>query len=245
MSDRLSQRTRWDPDALARLEDERDHLLASLEDLDREYAAGDLDEADYAELRDGYTVRTAQVVRAIEAGLATAPAPRTRRWSRIVLGLVAVIGLAVAAGVVVARSSGQRFPGQEITGGIPGDVAALLAEARLLLGVDPLRAQALYTEVLAERPEHPEALAYSGWLLALNSLDAEEDLRTLALDTAQRTLERAIAADPTYADPQCFLAIITANFTDEPERARQYVDRCLELDPPADMVALVGELVPD
>ena len=51
-----------DLDALA---EERDFLLSSLRDLDAEHDAGDIDDVDYETLRDDYTVRTAQVLRAI------------------------------------------------------------------------------------------------------------------------------------------------------------------------------------
>jgi tetratricopeptide (TPR) repeat protein len=48
------------------LEDERTFLLDSLEDLERERAAGDLSDADYAVLRDRYTRRAAEVLHALE-----------------------------------------------------------------------------------------------------------------------------------------------------------------------------------
>lgn len=51
---------------LARMEEERDHLLASIEDLDRERSLGELADADYEELRRGYTARAAAVLRAID-----------------------------------------------------------------------------------------------------------------------------------------------------------------------------------
>jgi hypothetical protein len=41
------------PDELALLEEERRFLLRSIDDLDREQAAGDVDDADYAAVRDG------------------------------------------------------------------------------------------------------------------------------------------------------------------------------------------------
>lgn len=236
--------SRWDPDRLASLEEERAHLLSSLLDLESEYAAGDLDEADYLELRDGYTARTAQVLREIEAGRAEIPERGRGRWLQTAMWSLLVIVVAVVAGIVVAQSSGQRLPGLELTGGLPGDVTTTLAEARMMLGVDPARAQALYTDVLAERPNHPEALTYSGWLLAINSLGAEPELRSLALDTAERTLERAIAVDPNYADPHCFLAVIAANFTDQPDRATELVTECLDRNPPAEMRGLITQLVP-
>ena len=48
------------------LRGERDVLLASLEDLERERDAGDLSEEDYALLRGRYTARAAEVLRALE-----------------------------------------------------------------------------------------------------------------------------------------------------------------------------------
>jgi hypothetical protein len=55
----------------AELDDERAFLLASLEDLERERAAGDIGDADYALLRDRYTRRAAEVLRATGATGAT------------------------------------------------------------------------------------------------------------------------------------------------------------------------------
>lgn len=52
------------PDRQALL-DERTFLLRSLEDLAREWAAGDLDSADYEALRARYTARAAEVLRAL------------------------------------------------------------------------------------------------------------------------------------------------------------------------------------
>jgi tetratricopeptide (TPR) repeat protein len=48
------------------LDDERSFLLDSLQDLERERDAGDLSDADYGALRDHYTRRAADVLRAIE-----------------------------------------------------------------------------------------------------------------------------------------------------------------------------------
>ena len=103
---------RHDPDRLAELEEERAFLLRSLDDLDREHDAGDLDEHDYVELRDGYTARAAAVLRELEAGRAARPARPPTRWGRVALigGLVVLV--AVGAGVAVAAFSGQRLPGE-------------------------------------------------------------------------------------------------------------------------------------
>ena len=48
------------------LEEERDFCLRSLRDLEAEHAAGDLDDADYATLRDSYVARAAAALRALD-----------------------------------------------------------------------------------------------------------------------------------------------------------------------------------
>jgi hypothetical protein len=231
------------PDQLAELEQERRFLLNSLRDLDREHQFGDVDEVDFRTLREGYTARAAAVLRAIEDGKAALPTPPQQRLWRTIASAAAVLLVAVAAGVLVAQSSGQRLPGQEMTGSIPGDISSQLAQARIVLGTDPVAAQNLYTKVLSERPNHPEALAYSGWLLALNSMGASEDLFDTALETSRGLLVRATIADPNYADPHCFMAIIAARIQPDPDAVAGHTERCLANNPPADMRGLLEALV--
>ena len=231
-----------DADRLAELEDERRFLLRSLRDLDAELEAGDVDVDDYTTLRDGYTKRAADVLREIDAGRAQLPA---RRRSRHGVGAVAVaavvLALAGVAGWLVARSAGQRQPGQEITGGATDDVAVLLAEARTLLGTDIAAAQERYQRVLEERPDHPEAVTYSAWLLFIGSAGANQELRGAAVATARDQLIRATELDPTYPDPHCFLGVIAANYDEDPAAAGTEFDQCLALDPPAQVRALVEQ----
>ena len=152
------------------------------------------------------------MLRAIEEGRAGMPAAPPRNWWRRLAVVAAVVAVGAGAGWLVARSSGQRLGGQEITGGAAvSDVATMLAQARALLGVDPLQAQQLYERVLDERPDHAEALAYSGWLLFTASAGASDEVRATAVATAKQQLERSVAADETYADPHCFLAVIAAD----------------------------------
>lgn len=229
------------PDRLAELEEERRFLLRSLRDLDAEHEAGDVDDHDYATLRDGYTKRTADVLRAIEEGRAALPAAPPSRWGRRLAVVAAVVAVGAGAGWLVARSSGQRLGGQEITGGVGADdVATLLAQARAVLAVDPLQAQQLYQQVLEQRPEHPEALAYSGWLLFTASAGASDEVRETAVETAEQQLDRAVAADGTYADPHCFLAVI-ADSRNDALLARREVDECIDLGPPADVRSFIED----
>jgi hypothetical protein len=226
----------------AELEAERAFLLGSLRDLDAEHDAGDVDEHDYLTLRDGYTARAATVLRRLAAGQPAARAHAPIRWGRIALGIGIVVVVAVGAGWLVARSAGQRLPGDEISGGVadPNSVTVLLAQARGLLGTDPVSALDRYEQVLERREEDPEALTYSAWLLYQfgPSLPDASD-RDSALVRARQRLTDAISADDTYADPHCFLAVIAANSDGDPDTARTEGDACLALNPPADVRALM------
>jgi hypothetical protein len=228
-----------DPDDLAALEEERAFLLRSLRDLDAEHAAGDVDEHDYETLRDGYTKRAADVLRAIDEGKARLPTRNPVGWSRRLAIAAAVVAVAVGVGVVVARSSGDRLSGEEITGDAPGgSVSSMLAEARLLRAADPVAAMQLYGEVLERQPDHPEALTYSGWLLLfVGRQSGDPAVVAEAVDGARQKLDEASAADPGYADPHCYLAIIAAEQDVDAATARTEAEACLELGPPADLRA--------
>jgi hypothetical protein len=231
------------PDQLSDLEEERRFLLRSLDDLDREHAAGDVDDADYQTLRDGYIARTATVLRAIQQGRTQLSARSARRPGRVAAWVVGTLVVAVLSGWLVARFSGQRAPGQTITGGIPGDaVSTKLAEARVLLGTDPAAAATKYTEVLDIDADNAEALTYSGWLIAIQGF--QQGVPEL-IGIGATTLRKAIESDPTYADPHCLLAVALGRFTEPPalDEAREQAQACLDNNPPADMVGLVGEFL--
>jgi hypothetical protein len=233
-----------DADRLAELEDERRFLLRSLRDLDAELAAGDVDAGDYATLRDGYTKRAADVLRSIEEGKAALPAKRPGRWKRNIVGVAVVVAVALGAGILVARAAGQRTTGDQITGGVGGlnDTATLLAQARALLGVDLKAAQDNYTAVLDRDPTNPEALTYSGWLLYVASVQASDAIRQQAVDQAKQQMTKAIAADATYPDPHCFLAIMALRVDADAATSQAEQQRCLDLDPPAQIKTLMQSL---
>ena len=91
------------------LEEERDFLLRSLEDLERERAVGDVDEHDYVTLKDEYTVRAAMVLRELEAGLDRPATTQARRsLNRTLLIALGVLGFAGLAGLLVTQALGRR-----------------------------------------------------------------------------------------------------------------------------------------
>ena len=190
------------PDRLAELEDERRFLLRSLRDLDAELDAGDVDIDDYATLRDGYTKRAADVLRDISNAKAALPARPPVRWSRRLAIAGVVLLVALGAGWLVARSSGQRLGDDDsVTAGGPDDVAVVLAQARALIAADPVRAQSLYAQVLEERPDHPEALAYSGFLLFDASAGASEELRQTAVSAGASATGQSRRGRPAVRRP--------------------------------------------
>ena len=213
----------------AELADERDFLLSSLDDLEREHAAGDLDEADYLALRDDYTARAAAVLRALEAGGASAApgAPRNQRRS-VGVGVLVVV-FAVLAGVLVAQTVGRRDPGATATGGIRQSVTERLNEARSLLAQgEPGRAAELFDEVLADDPDNVEAMTYKGWA---QRLDGQAAGLTTLFDAAQ--------LDPTYPDVHAFLAIIFFRDLNRPATAAKELELLDALRPPAGLLELM------
>lgn len=233
-----------DPDRLAALEEERRFLLRSLADLEREHDAGDIDEEDYRELRDGYTARAAVTLRAIESGRAgLAPRPPTN-WRRRTVGAVVVVAMIGIVWWVLSASSAQRLPGQQISGLDPREQSqVLLSQARSLQATDPATAAELYAEVLEDDPDNPEALAYRGWTLALSTIGADDASSSQeTLDEAVRSLVAAIEEDRTYPDPYCFLGIVQYRFFGEAETALPFLEGCLSAGPPADVRSLVEGL---
>lgn len=232
------------PDRLAALEEERRFLLRSLTDLEREHDAGDVDEDDYRELRDGYTTRAAATLRAIESGRAAlAPKPPVD-WRRRIGGAVVVVALIGVVWWALSASSAQRLPGQQISGLDPRDrTAVLLSQARSLQLSDSTAAADLYGQVLDDEPDHAEALAYRGWTLALSTVGAADaDAARATLDEAVQSLVAAIDVDRTYPDPYCFLGIVQYRFFGDAEAALPFVEGCLSAGPPADVRQLVATM---
>jgi tetratricopeptide (TPR) repeat protein len=224
---------RLDPDALASLEEERDFLLRSLDDLEREHDAGDVDEHDYATLKDDYTARAARAIRSIEAhGATVAAATPPRSIPRLLTVAAGVVLFAVLAGVVVAQASGRRDSGDELTGNIRETTRTQLDRA--LVAASEQRydeAIEIYDGMLEEQPRHAEALAYKGWF---QFLSGDEGAGVV-------TLIDAVEADPELPDPHAFLAVAFYRLG-RPETALRELDRLDQLDPPPDVRALTDGL---
>ncbi len=215
-----------------RLIEERDFLLRSLEDLERERAAGDIDDLDYVALHDDYTARAARVLREIQHGRSGPRKNLHGSLRRSVLTALAVVAFAGLAGMLVSNALGRRESGEVVTGGVRQSVTEKLNEAgRRGAAGEMAAAIDLYDEVLATDPTNAEALTYKGWMQTLSG-DASGGLTTLL---------EAATANPSYPDVHAFLAIVFFRNGLVAQAARE-LDRLDALDPPPAIKDLTADL---
>jgi tetratricopeptide (TPR) repeat protein len=196
-----------DPDVLAALEEQHAFLVRSLDDLEREHDAGDLDERDYVTLKADYAARAATTRRSIDEGhtrLAASRRPPNRL--RMLAWVAVAVLVAGLAGYLVTQTAGRRDAGESATGDVRTTIRADL-DAALLAGEegDLVEAFQRYAKVLDAQPSNVEALAYRGWFIG----------RTGELDRAEELIGRALAIDDGYGDAKVFLAYVTSSRGDD------------------------------
>ena len=252
----MSPSTRFDPDALASLESERDFLLRSIADLETEREAGNLDDERYRALKDDYTARAAAVLRSIEEGRDAMPAPAPVPRKRKLLTGGAVLVFVVVAVLGVAFAANQRHEGQTITGNAqsngaqsgdarraalerqvkehPDDATAHLVYARYLVEVqDWSEAVKQYLAAAKLDPKNAEANAYAGWMLfhVARSPNADPNTANGLLDGALTRLDAAVAVAPDYPDAYFFRGIVQFRGRNNPKAAIPDFERFLALVP--------------
>lgn len=187
------------PSERERLTDEREHLLASLDDLDAELAAGDIDRDDYETLRDDYTARTAQLSRALDGATIRRAQRTTNPRSSQLKWLAGVVLVAAVASWAMVQFSGARGDGETASGEIRLSTASLLSDAAAAFGQgDPQRSIELYGEVLDLQPTNVEALTYRGWI----------HYQTGEVEAAKADFDEAVAFDAEYGDVRVFRSIV-------------------------------------
>lgn len=155
------------------------------------------------------------------------------------VAVVAVVG--VGAGLAMARFSGEREPGEQITGELPSTAQEQLAEAAQLFNQgDVVEAARVYDAVLAENPEDVAALTYKGWMLRNVGVQGEEEeLRTGGVEL----IERALEIDPTFSEAWFFRGIIFLRDESDPDRAVDALRLALANDPIPEVEGAIRELL--
>lgn len=218
---------------MSSLAQEKEVLLRSLDDLERQRAKGKIDEQTYKQLNSEYTARTAQVLRELRGGKRRRP-----RSSRLaIVGVVSV--LALAAGLLLARTFGARLPGQEISGRTPNSAstrAQLEADAQenpqdfltrirlarqLLTENDFAGALREFDAAAALNVADPESRAYAGWILYLAGLP----------DEALSRVDAAIQTNAEYPDARFFRGMILFRGKGDAQSAIPEFQRYLTVQP--------------
>lgn len=250
------------------LEDERDVLLMSLEDLEREHDAGDLPDEDYQLLRDRYTVRAARVLRELENADASgslaaeaetagtgddpgrdrslpgrrAPGRWRRRW--LVALSIVLVGVVALSIVLVVEGTSTRLPGDTATGSISlsrqQSLERELAQAQSLeASGDAPEALVVYHEVLQQDPTEEEALAESGWLEFQAGAQAKN---SSLLSQGQEDEQKAEQSDPGAFAPHLYLGSMLLVEDDYAEAVAQY-ELFLSDGPPSSTVSSAAPFI--
>ncbi len=239
------------------LEAERDFLLRSLDDLDNERAAGNIDDGNYERLHADYTARAAAVLRQIRDGLdieLPKAQPVSRRRRLVTIGVVAVFALTSAG--LLANSLRTRSPGGQVTGDNPNTTVAAaqreatliaavkkhpkdylshIALARFYLGNDLGKSVKEYDAAAKLDPKQPEPFAYGGWIRGIVAGQLGKGTnRTLLLRTAFDRFAHAIDVAPSYPDTFVFRGIVHFQVMKDSKAAIPDFQRYLELAPQDD-----------
>jgi tetratricopeptide (TPR) repeat protein len=226
---------------------DRSFVERSIADLEREHAAGDLSDEDLARLKRRYERRLA----VLDGIVAPTPARARMSLGRRMGWAGAVLALAVGAGVFVAKSAGQRLPGDTTSKSEANGTRQLLAEARSALGADRKAAAASFDKVLAIEPDNLEARTYRAWIERLD-LKAQVDAGAVTAESARPQyvavadkLAAAAALDPTLADPRCFETVVRFRDLALALDARKTYELCVSANPSQQAQQLVSQVGED
>jgi tetratricopeptide (TPR) repeat protein len=208
------------------LNDQREFLLRSIDDAERELLAGDLSKDDY----DVLLLRDQKRLAEVEAELAAlGPLPEddqktvpseAEAMARRRLGTGRKLGIVVACLLIVTglvilvnHAVNPSLPGQAVTGSITESKVELIEQqladaATLNNNGEGVQALQLYDKVLSEDPADPKALANSGWL-EWNYGEAGKS--ATLMQAGRRAVKKAIKLAPTYFAGHLFLGLILLN----------------------------------
>ncbi len=228
-----SARRKYDPDTIAALEDQLEVQLRSLDDLEAEFAAGDMEPDDYQTLKDDYTVRVADTMRQLEHQQELGGPRSSRRINP--LALAGLVVFAALSGWLLARSTGERGVNDILTGDISSTRQRVFDCQEVAAGGEIVEALRCFDEVLLEDPDNPEALSYRGWYVVLTAPSAEAageiEQSAQLLETGLTYLDRAVDIDPTFPDARAFRAVVYDRMGDG-EAACIEVATLISLNPP-------------
>jgi tetratricopeptide (TPR) repeat protein len=246
------------------LNDEREFLIRSLDDAEREHEAGDLSDADYTVLAN----RDCRKLAEVEAELAQlgpdlterasaddgsgsasgeeAKPNERREWRRV--GIIACCFLIVAGAVLlVSHALQSSTPGQPVTGSVSIPKDQLIeeelnqAEAFMSQNEDEPALQ-LFGKVLQEDPKDPEALADFGWLTwRAGETYKATDYEKLGV----AALKKAIRVSPSFYKAHLYYGLVLYYQDKNYKAAAGQFTEFLADDPPTSDINLAGSDIVD
>lgn len=252
----------------SKLAEEQEFLLRSLDDLELEYADGDLSDPEYETLRNDYMRRLAAVARTRKGEQPDETESRTgqRFWWLVPIAIAAAV-----CGIAVAQFSGTRAPGEPISGDIDSSPRSRLADAHNLFYADDLvGAREAVEQVLRDAPDMNEALLLSARLherstdplSAVRQLDQilrvePQNVEALTLrgwilvrvddpkvqDEGIRNLDQAVELHPEGYDTYVFRGFVARELQDDFELAIQMYQMALDRNPPGAMQSQLGRII--
>lgn len=202
-------------EGLSTLQAEYEFLLLSLRDLEAEKESGDIDLADYEQLKNAYTARAAQVIRQIKSVPETgAPPSGVDRGSfkhrAIVLG--GLLAFVLVAGYLLAQAAGERGVNDELSGSIDRTPREQVLICQNLGPTKVQESLECYQNVLDVDPDNVEAHTYRGWALVLVVGSAQQsgnaEAAAVLLPQAMKHFDRAIEINPEFPDVRAFRAVV-------------------------------------
>lgn len=236
----LAPSPRLTPAMRDELEAEREFLLQSLDDLERERTEGGIDADTYERLHSDYTARTAQVLRSLREGNDRRPKkPAVPAGRRALLGVGAVV-FATGAAFSLAKASGQRGANGTISGRqgvaattttapVPNTYAGHLAAAqRARAAGNILEATKQY--VAASQLDRTQAAPHSG-LGCMLVLQASSQPDPRLIDSAKSQLDQALALEAKEPDATLCTGLYYIGLKNAPATGRPYLVRYLQVVP--------------
>ena len=242
-----------DPSPRAQLLQERSRLYADLKELEFDYQAGKLSQADYVDLHRDVETKAAIVLGNLDEMAASSvrekgaerrrpaarqtevaqPKPGLRGW-QVAVGGAFLLVFGLTLGVILTNSLRPRGgDGDSITGdfltGTPtagkSDLSALLQEGRTAFNKQDMRkAIEVFKKVLAADPNQPEANSYMGIIL----------MQAGHADGALIALDKALSQAPNFPMALWYKGMVLYQGKQDHAGAREVFEKLLPLLPPGE-----------
>ncbi len=239
----------------------REEIVLSLEDLEHELEEGEISQDDHDALVQYYQdlldntpiVEATRDTQSAKVAKDAQSSNTERTHKRVLLKRIGVIfiliGIASVSFLLVDHHISSRLPGQSASGSIDlsskQKLTQALSQAKdLEVSGNFSQALGVYNQVLSKYPDQPEALAYSGWIIALAESHEKSASKAGQLLTQARDRETAaVDFSPNYPDARYFLGAILFEDYNQVSTAIIQFNKFLDLGPSESFLTSVAPII--